>query len=443
MSTPEDPPVYTAGARIPALGDLNDAIQPWGPIHAFLWYACQANTLPPPAFYVGAVLPLIAHEAARRGFIFEPNGPEVERPRIQSVLIGPAASGKSSAMRLPRGFYKEVLEQTMGLAYVDPFVLFEGSIPGIVEVLAGRLDPAAGCTPVIMHLEEFSRILEQRDGLSEVFNQVFDGEDFARALRAYQNEARNGGKPPSKITAPAISGIFATTYAGLENTVTAMHREGGLATRMFWFVGEGGAFTLERPTTHSARTTALVVWTEWSRRMSNLIFRDSQPKVLSLNPSCKPYFQQIADELNAIKMVNAEDPRVPYLWRLVERSQQIAMLYAFSRGEFVAQPGDAWRAVNLVRFCDESIQHIRGRWTARSEDTWEQAQQCLAIIERAGEKGITRDKLAHAMRGAQRLDFALATLRAMEKLYEPRSRHPTRYFAKKWAPVIQSDKKPD
>lgn len=402
--------VYAPGVAIPALGPLNDAIPLWGPIHQLAWYACLASSMPPPAFYVGAALPIIAHEAARRGYVYADTGRGLERPRIQSVLVAPGAAGKSSAMRVPMDFYRDFLRETQGGHYRDPFVLTEGSIPGICEVLANRLDYHTGCTPTVLHLEEFSRILGQKDSVSEVLNQLFDGRDYERHLRGYQQDAKNGEKPPSKITAPALSGIFATTFAGLETTNTVMHREGGFFSRMLWFTGKSQDFTLDSVPAHYARTRALGLWTGWSAFLdaSELTGRR---KVLSIDPKCKPVFNEVVAELNALKRKDDEHPHVPFLMRLLERAQQIAMLYAFSRGDLVANEDDAQRAVALMRTCEGSIQLIRGRWTARSMDGWEQVQQCLAVIEKAGEEGIGRAALGRKLRWSKgQLDFALDTL---------------------------------
>src|SRR5512135_1796367 len=74
-----------------------------GLLHAYL-YSAIPTTHAPPSYHLGAILPVLAYEIARRGIRI---GTTMTLPRVWTCLVGGSGHGKSTCHRYARRFARE------------------------------------------------------------------------------------------------------------------------------------------------------------------------------------------------------------------------------------------------------------------------------------------------------------------------------------------------
>lgn len=400
---------------IPALGELNTCVPQSGALWSLLWYAREASSLPPAPHTIGAALPVIAYEAARRGYALSVGG-RIERPKLQCALIAHSGFGKSTSMQVMQGFHREHLARVSGGEdrYVDPWVLAEGSIQGVTEQLAKHHDSRLGSTPGILFHEEFTRLLASRDAVAETLNQVFDGQTVTRHLRTYAKPEQNVAAEVRTITNPAVSAVFATTLAGIETVTTKLQASGGFYSRLLWFTGPPGQLS-DNTQADNARTWAHGVWHGWAAHLDALQVIGER-KLLDLDPQSKRLLTEMRDEVNVALMKDPDDSTLGARIRGLANAARIAQLFAFSRGALLAHEDDVARAIRLVRCSIGWGEALAERWTAAQIGNSENANIYLAqsplltTIANAGEAGVHKGQLYRHLKSKQQLDTALATL---------------------------------
>ena len=146
--------------------DVQVCLPSSGPLHRYMAWA-RKTTDAEPIFHLGSILPCWAHLVCSHGFVID----ERQRltPRIWSFIVGVPASAKSTAIRRAVSVYGTVNLQT---SRADPFVLAEGSVPGIFEALAERYDVNLDQSHGIVHRDEAARLLHTTDSVADMFCQI-------------------------------------------------------------------------------------------------------------------------------------------------------------------------------------------------------------------------------------------------------------------------------
>jgi len=332
--------------------EVGSCLPPGGALHAYTWWATQ-TTDAPAWWHVGTGLTLVAHEAARRGWTIGADQQMV--PRVWCAILGPSAAGKSTAIQRGLKFYRAHLDAFKNVR--DPFVMAEGSIPGIFEKLTEGWDTDVERTLGVLHQEEFSRLLDNRDAVAEMLMQLADGIEIERHKVSSRAATRQGMQAFDYLRAPAISALLATTYASLRRVTRAHHLEGGLFSRMLWFVAEPDAARLRMlPSPHpEEKREALQVWREWARWL------DGQ-EVLGHRVVEVPEEVHwiLRDSLfETLKERMAEDDRMNATRRrAVTQAYLVAGILALSQFRRVVTSDDMDCAVNLVEQCVAGIERV-------------------------------------------------------------------------------------
>jgi hypothetical protein len=327
-------------------------------------------------------------------------------PRLWTAILGPSAAGKSTAIQRGMTFYRDFLEHFRTAR--DPFVMAEGSIPGIFEKLTEGWDMDTERTLGVLHQEEFSRLLDSKDAVSEMLMQLADGIEIERHKVSSRNAARQGMQTFDRMRAPAISALFATTYSSLRRVTRAHHIEGGLFSRMIWFVAEPDAARLRMlpsPQPEKKRA-ALHTWAEWSRWIDG---QEAAGAPRSIDVPAEVHWILHDSLFEVLKTRIAEDDRMNATRRrAIVQAYLVAGLLAFSQGRRVVTSDDMDCAVNLVERCVSGLEKIEPE-LANSE-LMQTANVAFRAIVNAGGR-LPKTGLYRALKIPKNvLDMVLATL---------------------------------
>jgi hypothetical protein len=333
--------------------DLAACLPSSGPLHRYMTWAVK-TTDAEPLFHLGAILPCFASEAATHGVLID----EAHRivPRVWSFMVGVPASSKSTAMKRAMGLYRTHVA-SQGL--VDPFVIAEGSVPGIFEALCDKHNTDRNLSLGIVYRDEAARLLDTKDSVGDMLCNIIDGETVKRHLRGVRSANREApGSVRDTLHAPAFSGILTTTFSRLREVTKPSHLEGGLYSRFLWFVGQprlvGQSMTFD-PHRDEERDVANA-WGDWSKW---LLGQEVLGHALTVQVP-----RDVVELLRATLFTSLEehgktDNRLNAARkRGLSQAMQIAGLYALSQHRLVANAEDMDAAINLVELCLAGLERV-------------------------------------------------------------------------------------
>lgn len=396
MSAPSAPAPYREGI-IPNLDPLLAACIPQsGPLHRHLAWAVK-TTDAEAVFHLGAILPCWAHTVAAHGFVIDEDHRYV--PRLWSMLIGVPASAKSTAMKRAMGLYKRFYASLRSdPRQADPFVIAEGSIPGIFEALAERHDPDLDLSHGVVYRDEAARLLDSKDtSVSDMLCNIIDGEDVKRHLRGARAANREAaGSVKDSLVHPAFSGLLTTTFSRLREVTKASFLEGGLYSRFLWFVGQPKlpeqslTYSLHRDEEDEVYRS----WTDWAR-WANGQQALGHPLVVRVPPDVvellrSTLFESLQQHGKSDNRLNAARKRA------LTQAVQLAGLYALSQCRLFVAPEDMDAAINLVEFSLSGLERLD---PSLAVDPFMQGVDGLFhAIASAGEAGLPTAKVYAAVR---------------------------------------------
>ena len=364
-----------------------------GAIYDYVCWAVQ-ETFADPLYHLAAILPVAAYEACTLGWGGPWPAPRRGRQgALQTFLIGPPGGGKSSAMRMAKSFHVDTMRRTQGALWLDehePWIMAEGTIPGMLEVLHAKYEEDLDITPAIFYHEEVSSLLEKGGVVIDTMMQLFEKiPSFKRQLRQYQQMRADGETPPDTILRPAVGGVFCGTTSSASRTLTPAHFEGGLVSRSLWFTGEAVTSRFwDSDNDDEGRADCIERWTQLGRRLqgATLDQRSLQP----ISAECKELISPMYARYQKASAEGAGDVAA-MLTRGMNMAMQIASLYGLSRGQLGASADDMRAALALVETSHAMVETLKG---ATAEDAiYRLSERAMDLIKRAGTKGLTRTKL--------------------------------------------------
>ena len=399
---PASAPDYDPTLPIPRVDDaLTNAMPGYGIIHAYMAWVV-GTTHAPPLYHLGAILPGLAYEVARRGI--QVGG---RLPRVWTCLVGGSAGGKSTAHECAQDFIRDWERAILGPAYTDPYLHLDGSMPGVLAASSAYYRDQAGATVCVYETDEMTKILSQLDSVAETLCKIFDGRTIVRQLRQFQVAKEAGEKVNDTVRTPAISASFATVPASLERVAQGYHLEGGLFSRVLWFRGKLKPEELQprRFPRTAARTAALAEWQGWTGWLDGVAALG--PVVVQIPATV---YQLFDDELFGQwreRLVNDGDRVNSARLRAIPYAETLAGLFALSRGSLLVDDDDAVRAINLVEQC---IVTLQGLDETVAVDV--QAKLRARVLETVRKSGPCIKKTIYQATGVSKgdLDLALATL---------------------------------
>lgn len=409
-----------------------------GVIRDYVCWAVQ-ETYAAPIYHLGAILPIAAYECCTLGW----GGPWTlpvrgRQAALQSFLIGAPASAKSTCLRMAQQFHLDLLMRSRGSLWSesdDPWLMAEGSVPGLLEAVHDCWDEDLGVSPAIFFHEEVSSLLNKGGDVIDILMQLFDHcRSVERHLQKYRTMKKAGEKPPSKVMFPAIGGIFCGTTSSAGRTMTASHFEGGLVSRSLWFTGKPDTerYFSTKPDPQG-RQTLIERWTHHGRRLTGLrLGEDASATVSELDGDCQEILQPMFDAFRTADAAG-DEVRASVLQRGMGLSRTIAAIYALSRGSRQIRPSDVKAAMKLVEVSQETVEHLQS--VTVENKIFRLSQKALERIKRAGKRGITRTTLnrRHLQIDAGTLDQVVALLEESGEVHIGRTRasrrgRPTQLF---------------
>lgn len=408
-----------------------------GVIREYVAYAC-ALTHTPPENHLAAILPAVATETLRRGWTVEGHIQNV----WCAIVAGPAL-GKTTALTLAQEFVTDWLKDSQNVLYQDPYVAFEGSLPGVIHVLKQRETPH-GCFATLYH-SEFSRVLRHEESL-EFLCLMFDTGKLERNLRKDQDAAKEGdANARPRIEKPRLSALVTMTKGSLEEVFRESMLSGGLGARLLWFTAELTAEKLmhRQRSDPEGRTRLLKSWCDWSATLDQLAYGldyERQPVMATISYEADEAFIAFFDTLRPL--IVSEDETGSLAMRAMAYAERIAGLYALSMGQTSVDLDTAQRAICLVRQSLTNVGSLRPILKANQDQRL--AERLYQVIAKSTRNGTTRTELAKVVQlPKQQLDVALEILTASERVMEHvvssptgRGRHSTRYYANEFAPGV-------
>lgn len=379
-----------------------------GVIHAYLWWVVP-TTHAPAQYHLGAILPVLAYEAARRGILVST---QRRLPRVWTGLVGASGHGKSTAHYRAIQFARDWYGIYLAGNYRDPFFHLDGSMPGILAASSTGWMPDLNASIGIYETDEMSKILAQLDSVSETLCKVFDGVTVTRHLRQFQQAKAAGERVPDQLVNPAFSACFASTPSSLERVTHAYHLEGGLYSRILWFRGELAAEDLRPREVHRdrARATVLRLWEDWARWMdAEMLTREGERRRVSVPQDICDLIDRHLFEPSRAVLARGDDRVNPARLRGLQYCEMLSGLYALSRGDFVADEDDAAAAINLVNACIGTLSFLDR--TIAVNDVTRLREKALAAVRAAGLEGLRRSELYPVLKCTKReLEEVVQTL---------------------------------
>lgn len=425
--------------------DVMKCMPPMGMLHEYVWWATQ-TTFANPIYHVGAMLPILAWDLAQRGWSFGSRGKQIA---LQSFLIGDSSSGKSSALRLAKSFHEDFLARTKpgwqtvapemdprtaaiameNTSRINPWVLAQGTAPGILEQLFDRFNPITNTTPVILYNEEVAHLLERRKdhAIVSVLLELFDKvPKVERHLSRYREMQRKGQQPPNVVRQPAVSGLFAGTPISIKDKLDASSFEGGLVSRSLWFTGAPDPkrwFLVDRERS-AVRQFVLERWIHYGHHHhGEEAKRGATGMIVDVPMSVKRLCAEML--FPAFKQsLLAQDRLTAVRGRALEHAELIAGLYAWSQGRTTVLEADMRAAVCLVTWSIRTVERIARTAGSAEDEAWAHAQALLEVVRQAGMNGVRRSQLYTELRLTKAtLDRTIETLLDAGSIVEARHQH--------------------
>lgn len=378
-----------------------------GPLSSYLRWAVK-TTDAEHLFHLGAVLPCLSDFATSMGFRVDPE--RMMHPVLWTFLVGVSASSKTTAMKRAQTHYQRVRSTMLNGQEVRPFVFAEGSIPGLFEALAGRFDHDSGLSTGIVDRDEAARLLDSRDGtVADMLCQIIDGEEVERHLRSLKAERRAGGTVHDRLIQPAFSGRFATTFARIREVTQASYLEGGLYSRMLWFVGS--EFhphpRLEINTYRQEADRVLSEWVDWGRWMLAAQLGPAEERVVGVSEAAvdclrTTLFEDFVAASRTDSRLNATRKRA------LTQAVIVAGLYALTQQRMRIELDDMAQAVNLCTFCLEGLAGLEGSLAVSEQVS--AAEKVFTVIQQAGVNGARKSELYRTRLDKREIDAAVEHL---------------------------------
>ena len=385
-----DAPFTAAPTLTPAdalIGEkVLEAMPSEGILKDYVRWAVQ-ETYAPPIFHLGAILPAWAWTVGRWGWTLPVRGRQVA---LQSFLIGPPASAKSTALRLAHGFHEDFL-RGWEVSKVEAWLEAEGTVAGLIEHLTDRYDHGLDLTAAILFHEEVSSLLGQGGPVVDILMQLFDNKPFVeRQLVRYRQARSQGQATPHRIEKPAISGVFCGTLKSAQDTLGERHFDGGLVSRSLWFTGEPD---MERYFTAGpdplGRSHGLQAWTHLGRYLparsqgGGRVVRETKACNEVLRWTLYPRMKEASSK--------GLDAMTASLQRGMGIARTVAALYALSCGRSEAGESDMRAAVKLVEMSLDNAEMLAGN--SAKHELYRLVEKADRAIEQAGAAGVGRYQL--------------------------------------------------
>lgn len=422
-------------------GVLEECLPRCGVIREYVAWACGL-THTPPENHLASILPAVATETLRRGWTTEG-----QIHNIWCALVAGPAIGKTTALGLAQDFVKDWLKEAQGPLYQDPFVAFEGSIPGVIHVLKERGTPE-GSFATLYH-SEFARVLRHEDAL-DLLCLLYDNRDIERNLRKDQDAAKDeGGAPVKQLEKPRLSAVVTMTHGSLEEVFRESMLSGGLGSRLLWFTSSITPEKLmhRQRTDPDGRAQLLAAWRRWSGTLDALAFQaQSMSNGAQLSVGVSDAADQALVELfDSLRVTIVEDNGMSGIaQRAANYAERIAGIYALTQGQLEVDEDTARRAIRLVKWSLESVGMLRP--ILRTNLDQRLSERLYLAISKSGSRGMTRTELVKAVQLPKaQIDIALEILTSSERITDHhtmplsgRGRHVTRYYAAEHAPLLTS-----
>ena len=425
-----------------------------GPLAAYMEWA-MASTDAEPQFHIGAILPVWAHEVTRMGFreSVDPVHDSYWGYRWSTTLVGHAASGKSTAIKLAQKLYAKYAEEIAG-AEIDAlntgmaaWVQLEGSIPGLFTSVADRV--IEGVSRGIIWHDEVSAFLKQAKlgvGVSEFLCQLGDGTRIERHLKGTKLANRTIKHAEDKIAEVirqhAYSLLTATTFRGLESATDMQMTEGGYFSRNWWgigFVGVKHTLRWSGATDMEATVEAWSRWFKWSAAAQITSGReDGLVKVENL-----PYATEERIMATSLGLLNADPvgPLAALRKRGLNATFVLAQLFALNAQRTQVTEVDLVMADNVVQLSINNYSQITPRLLGDLK-TPELYERVRYLVKQAKEQGVRKSSFYKKIKVHARvhLDGVLETLVDAEEIVKRtirtgrKGRPATIYYATEFAP---------
>jgi len=427
--------------KVKATQEIDDELAacfpPCGPIYEYMHWAVRC-THTPPQFHLAAILPLLSFEACRRNYVSEAGTPL----HLWSGIIAPPAIGKTTAVGYAQDFTKDFYDaiQKGGL---KPWVTLEGSLPGVVEDLAQRLDDQHDITPAILYHSELSRVL-RADDASELLCMLYDTRDVERNLRYLQKRKDKGEDVKTAVKAPRISAVVTSTLSAMQQVFKPQMLFGGLASRLLWFYTSAvdpSKLMAKELVDQKARARALEAWRGWVGIMDSFTVMRAARRV-TLTIEAEEMLESFYDDNLREIIADPANELASIAQRANIVALRIAALYAMSIGQLGIDADCAQRAINLIR---RSLKQSEILMPQLSETPFGRAMATiLAAVQAAGKAGLSRRDVYKLVRGQSKafLDQIRDTLVDGGMIVEltlpaqGRGRPPVMMYVPEHAPVL-------
>lgn len=386
---------------------VSASIPSTGPLASYMRWAIK-TTDAEHLFHLGAVLPCLSDFATSMGFVIDPE--RLLRPVLWTFLVGVSASSKTTAMKRAQTHYQRVRSTMLNGQEVRPFIFAEGSIPGLFEALAARFDPESGLSTGIVDRDEAARLLESRDAtVADMLCQIIDGEEVERHLRSLKAERRAGGTVHDRLIQPAFSGRLATTFARIREVTQASYLEGGLYSRMMWFVGS--EFhphpRLEINTHRQEADRVLGEWVDWGRWMLVSQLGPAEERVVGVSEAAVDWLRETLFD-DFVRASRTDSRLNATRKRALTQAVIVAGLYALSQQRLRIELDDMERAVNLCTFCLECLSGLEGSLAVSEQVS--AAEKVYTVIQQAGPNGARKSELYRTRLDKREIDAAVEHL---------------------------------
>lgn len=434
-----------------------------GPLGAYLDWALD-STDAEPQFHIGAIIPLFAHEASRLGFrdSINPVHDNYWGYRWSTVLVGHAASGKSTVIKLSQKFYDKYAELVAGTesesdllnAGISAWVQLEGSIPGLFTSVADRI--VDGVSRGIIWHDEVSAFLKQAKqgvGVAEFLCQLSDGTRIERHLKGTKLANRSIRHTEDKIAEVirhhAYCMVTATTFRGLESATDMQMTEGGFFSRNWWGVGQAGAKHTLRWSGARDMTKAVQVWKQWfGWATSAMLINGGDTGLIEVEDMDTKAEAAVMSESLGLLNGDPIGPLAALRKRGINKTFLLAQLFALNDKRLKVNRHDLTMADNIMQLSINNYASITPRLLGEMKSS-ELRDRVLGLLKSARSDGMARSEFYKRISALskQSLGIVLETLQEAEEVVEVslrtgrRGRPSTRFYAAKYAPVDEPTKK--
>lgn len=216
---------------IPGVDPLTLSCMPdSGLVHSVLWWS-RKITDTPPWYHLGAILPVLAHEMSRLGWVIDRK--LRMQPRLWSLLVGTSGVGKTTLIKRIRDFHDTFLAR-FDAQIKAPWLFCDGTQRGLFMALADCYSKERDQTLGILTHDEFSVLLSDRR--HQIHAQDLcrwkDGGSFERHLAGDKKAKKEGQQVIDHLKNVSLNAVFATTNTSIVKHSTAEHLEAGMYSRM-------------------------------------------------------------------------------------------------------------------------------------------------------------------------------------------------------------------